>query len=229
VEPALRICVGRLVHSLLFVTIAVDLDVCSAIIEPGWIPSFIETEMSEELDFIDFSAESFAALQRRVGELEEIQQSQKTQIEDLTKRMQIIEKRVSGSTAGKIAFVDRDELDRFVAEHSRLVFSEGVKKMEDLNWDVPKMMRKLRSFFSTEEYQGSAFWFTMAAQTKYFKTAPVRTDAASKDGRRQIPQARATGHSYGPAPKRAFARGARGTGRPFQNRSQQQLGGRRWY
>jgi hypothetical protein len=200
----------------------------------GWIPSFIEMS---DLDFSEVSAESFAALQQRVLDLEERERSvedlkiriqaletRESSVADLQRRIRTLETRVCGSTAGKIAFVDRIELDKFVADNSRLLFSEGVKAMEDRNWDVPKMMKKLRSFFSSEEHQGGAFWFSMAAQNKYFKT-PV--NAASKDGRQQGTQA--TGSTYGPARRHGYARGASNLGRPFSGRSQRQRGGRDWF
>jgi hypothetical protein len=83
-------------------------------------------------------------------------------------RLSVLEKRIRGNVNSKLTFVDRTVLDDFVKESARLSLKEGELKMEELNWNVKVMMKKLRSFYSDECHQGSAFWFSFAASRKYF-------------------------------------------------------------
>jgi hypothetical protein len=68
-----------------------------------------------------------------------------------------LERRIGAKQNAKLKLLDRSELDKFVKESARLSLEEGERKMEELNWNVRVMMKKLRSFYAVESHQGSAF------------------------------------------------------------------------
>jgi hypothetical protein len=111
----------------------------------------------------------------RMSTLEKEMITVKEMLAKLTASVLLVEKKTT-ELGPKITFVDRGELDKFAEDSLRLTFEEGVARMSELNWNIPIMMKKLRSFYHADRYQGCVFWYSYAAQKKYFKEAGLYKD-----------------------------------------------------